>query len=111
MKSASILTVLLMSSLFVLLILTSSCSSDQGLFTSSDLSENTRLDYRSDYSGLEVLVKIKISARDNIPTTSILTCTYLGLSTDGYGKYTFTTATTTGNYFVTGIIGDEIEGF
>lgn len=48
---------------------------------------------RTDFSGLEEKVKVKVAERDQISISQILTCYYDGTTPEGHGLYRYTTAT------------------
>ncbi len=57
------------------------------------------------------LVKLKVSLRDHIPIEEILTCSYIGETTQGFWEYHLTTLNNGPKiYVVTQIIGDDFEG-
>ncbi|MGB4846489.1 MAG: hypothetical protein WBP41_01150, partial [Saprospiraceae bacterium] len=57
------------------------------------------------------LIKQKVSTRDNIPLSQILTCSYYGQTILGYWEYHLTTQYDGPKlYMVTKIIGDDCEG-
>lgn len=86
-----------------------SCSSD---LASPVALENAQIKARTDFSGLEEQVKMKIAERNHISVSAITSCYYDGTTTEGYGRYPFTTSVpTSGIFVVTGIIGDDIEGW
>ena len=73
--------------------------------------DQEQIKYRTDFTGLEDQVKVKVAERDQISINSITSCYYYTTTSEGYGRYHFTTNTGFGIYTVTGIIGDEIEGW
>ena len=112
MKNFSFINVLLTGSLLVVLSLTPACSVDEIVNPASVETVDGKIHSRTDFSGLQAQVKEKVAERDNISTSVITSCYYYGATSEGYGRYDFTTSIpTSGSYFVTGIIGDEIEGF
>ena len=100
--------------LSALLFTTYSCSSDQIVPKYSINNEEQRILSRTPDCNTDVSeqVKVKVSERDHIPLNQILTSTYYGTTTQGYCEYRLTTMFD-GNkvFYVTGIIGDEVEGF
>lgn len=109
MKNFSSTSLLICCSLFFLIAFTPACTTE--LVQPETDSPKYKITTRGDFSGLEDQVKIKVSQRDGIPVSSILTCYYYGQTSEGYGRYHFTTNTGFGIYTVTGIIGDDIEGW
>ena len=105
MKHLSLLTTVLLFCLFSLVTTTTSCTMEQ-VVTPETSEIEAKINARTDYSGLEEQVKVKIAERDNIAITDILTCYYEGPTEDGRGKYRYTTALYGGTY----IIGEEIDG-
>lgn len=105
MNFLSIPRAVLFITLIVFAAFTTSCMQEQVSPARNEL----RINGRSDYSGLEEYVKIKVSERDQIPVSSILTCVYEGITSEGFGKYTYTTSDYSGIYLITGIIGEEID--
>ena len=101
------ISTLLVCSLFLTF---TSCSHEQVMPIPPIDETNLRINQRSDFSGREAQVKVKVSQRDGIPINAILTCTYMGLTAEGYGRYHFTTNVAPGIYLVTAIIGDDIDG-
>lgn len=112
MKTFSFINVLLTASLLVVLSFAPACTTDEVVNPTSAELRDSKVLPRADFSGLEAQVKLKIAERDNLSTSVITSCYYYGTTSEGYGQYNFTTSIpTSGSYFVTGIIGDEIEGF
>src|SRR5688500_13539163 len=112
MKIFSFKNVLLAACLLVVFTFTPACSVDETVTPASIETLDSKVLPRTDFSGLQSQVKAKVAERDNISVSAITSCTYQGTTTEGYGRYDFTTSIPTfGSYFVTGIIGDEIEGF
>ena len=109
MKQLSPLSFFFNGCLFVVLFLTS-CSTELATPTPIGIEEN-RVTARTDFSGLEEQVKVKVAERDNISVSAILTCYYYGETSEGYGRYHLTTNVGFKMYTVTGIIGDDIEGW
>ena len=111
MKTFSFINILLTASLLVVLSFAPACSTDEAVSPASEMRDSKVLP-RVDFSGLEAQVKLKIAERDNLSTSVFTSCYYYGTTSEGYGRYDFTTSIpTSGSFFVTGIIGDEIEGF
>ena len=109
MQNKSTYSLLIAACIFAVFALTPSCSSE--LATPVSI-ENEQIKTRTDFSGLEGQVKLKIAERDHISVGAITSCYYDGTTTEGYGRYPFTTSIpTSGIYVVTGIIGDDIEGW
>lgn len=97
-------------SFFFVLAFSTSCSTDL-VVPANDQIENKNIISRTDYSGLEAQVKAKIADRDHISVNDVSTY-YDGTNTQGYGRYPYTTSIpTSGIFTVTGIIGDDIEGW
>jgi hypothetical protein len=110
MKNLSSFARLIYGSFIFVLVITTSCSTDL-VVPANDQSQNKNIISRTDYSGLEEQVKAKIADRDHISINDVFTY-YDGTTTQGYGKYPYTTTIpTSGVYTVTGIIGDDIEGW
>ena len=96
--------------LALLIFTTPSCSTE--LVQPEDVSvENQKINQRTDFSGYENQVKLKVAQRDQISVSSINSCYYYGQTAEGYGRYHFSTNLGFGIYTVTGIIGDDIDGF
>ncbi len=75
-------------------------------------SNDMQLKNRTDGPVSCTVIKQKVSDRDNIPLSQILTCSYYGQTTQGYWEYHLTTAYNGPKiYTVTSIIGDVNEGF
>jgi hypothetical protein len=108
MKNLSPLSFLIVSSLFVALSMTTSCSTD---LASPIGIEEQKINSRSDFSGLEAKVRVKVSERDQIALSAIYSCYYYGQTSEGYGRYHLTTDLGFVIYTVVGIIGDDIEGW
>lgn len=104
------LSVLIMGAGVSLLTTMSSCSSDLAT-PMQDQIDKKEITVRTDFSGYEEQVKVKVAERDNITVSSINNCYYYGLTQEGYGRYHFSTSLGFGIYTVTGIIGDDIDGF
>ncbi|MBK9982552.1 MAG: hypothetical protein IPP15_09015 [Saprospiraceae bacterium] len=74
-------------------------------------SKEIRIKSRTDGPVSIELIKQKVSTRDNIPLSQILTCSYYGQTNLGFWEYHLTTQYDGPKiYIVTKIIGDEIEG-
>lgn len=87
-----------------------SCS--QELVSPEEVQIEKRVTSRTDFSGLENQVKIKIAERDRIEISQITLCYYDGATAQGYGLYNYSTnIPSSGVYTVTGIIGDDVEGW
>ncbi len=101
----SILTIIFMS--FI------ACSEEQVVPVSTSLVTNHQLNFRSlDPTDRSETVKVNVAKRDNIPLIEILTCSYYGQTLNGYWEYKLTTLNNGNKTFIlTGIIGDENEGY
>lgn len=102
---------LLLCACFMAAVMLPSCS--QELVTPEKVTfENSKINSRTDFSGLENQVKAKIAERDHIDISDVLTCYYDGTTTQGYGLYNYSTnIPSSGVFTVTGIIGDDVEGW
>src|SRR3989337_349214 len=111
MKKSTLLTFVFNCSFILLVTLSPSCSTE--LASPEELSiENLKINSRTDFSGYESQVRVKVAERENISQSAILTCDYEGTNAQGHGIYKFTTSVPSfGTYTVTGIIGDDIEGW
>ena len=90
-----------------------SCSNDN-ILPNKGVSEEQRISQRTPDCNVDVSeqVKVKVSERDDIPLTEILSSTYISTTTEGYCLYQVETRYDgTKWYHVTGIIGDEVEGW
>lgn len=110
MKELRLFSFLTMCVLVACLTLTSSCTQEQ-VIPASQSQEEISLQARTDFSGLEDIVIKKIAERENISESSITYCAFIMTTAQGYGRYDFTAGTLSGSYFITGIIGDDYEGF
>ena len=111
MKNPTSFSTVLYCSLFFLFCITASCSTDLASPQSADQIENKQINDRTDFSGLEAQVRNKIAARDQISADIVFTH-YDGTTSQGYGKYPYTTLVpSSGIFIVTGIIGDDVEGW
>jgi hypothetical protein len=109
MKAFTFFSRLSMVVLVVGLSLTTSCTFEQ--VTPASVEMEDQIQSRTDFSGLEDIVKLKIADRDKISVESITSCTFICSTAQGYGRYDFTSTSISGTYFITGIIGDDYEGF
>src|SRR5687767_14201453 len=106
MKHLSLLTTLLLFCLFSLVATTTSCTMEQ-VVTPETTEIEAKINPRTDFSGLEDKVKVKVAERYHISISELLTCYYDGITPEGYGRYRYTTATYPGIYIVTVFIGEE----
>lgn len=109
MKTLSLSHFTMIASVFLLISL-NSCSADLATPVQDQL-DKKEITVRTDFSGYEEQVKEKVAERDNISVSSITNCYYYGLTQEGYGRYHFSTSLGFGIYTVTGIIGDDVEGW
>lgn len=111
MNKPTSFSTLLYCGLFFFLGIIASCSTDLAVPDSNGQIENKEISSRTDFSGLEAQVRNKIAARDQIAADNVSTH-YDGTTSEGYGKYPYvTTIPTSGIFIVTGIIGDDVEGW
>ena len=111
MKKLSFFGMLLLSSMFAVLTYSVAGTNEKITVLSSSNLEKTLDVECPDLTGYEEQVKVKISERDHISVNSILTCYFYGYTTECYGRYNFTTALNSGQFHVTAIIEDDVEGF
>lgn len=90
-----------------------SCTSEYVFPKEAKNNENTRILPRTPDCNIDVSqqVKVKVSERDHILLSEILTCYFYGTTTEGYCEYRLTTQYDGPKvYIVTSIIGDDVEG-
>lgn len=103
---------LMMCTILFVLSLTSSCSFEQATPISAEGHEK-QITTRTEgaYSGLEDVVREKVSVKYSIPENDITSVTYLMETAQGWGRYSWTSTGSSGFYTITGIIGDDYDGF
>ena len=112
MKNLFSLSSLFTCCLLVIFSFTTSCTTEEVVTPVSQISIDDNIKPRTDFSGLEIQVKKELTQRYNISTSAITSCYFHSTTSEGYGRYDYTTSMpSSGSFFVTGIIGDEIEGF
>src|SRR5687768_10586446 len=110
MKNPTTFVTALYGSLFLLFAI-ASCSTDLASPQPIDQTDIMQINSRTDFSGLEAQVQNKIASRDQIAADNVSTH-YDGTTSQGYGKYPYTTTIpSSGIFIVTGIIGDDVEGW